>query len=60
MQQKSMERDWVGWSSINSVGSGCVGNIKTISHLKNVFWPPAFGGIGASLARVADVPFDIL
>jgi hypothetical protein len=25
----------------------------TRTHLKNVFWPPAFGGIGASLSRVA-------
>ena len=24
-------------------------NLLSRTHLKNVFWPPAFGGIGASL-----------
>jgi hypothetical protein len=30
------------------------GMIRT--HLKNVFWPPAFGGIGASFSSVAGFP----
>ena len=27
---------------------------KARTHLKNVFWPPAFGGIGASL-QIPDI-----